>query len=216
MHALLAKGRLLYTHDETIADLCGRLHEIGARDTKLQLLRAATAALPCIDKAHKWLVTRGDLEYTALWILHAATALARLEVVGRGLVADREVLPQAMALNPEFFRVVYVDLLNARKTRKGVQAALDAVDAYIGSRTNALFEPVFEYLREMGDARSASEIEHHFERTFDVGGVTTACEYLAAQGLVGKASTPLRLTKTSSASVEELAFFWLREKRDGQ
>jgi hypothetical protein len=97
-----------------------------------------------------------------------------------------------------------------------VQAALDAVDAYIGSRTNALFEPVFEYLREMGDARSASEIEHHFERTFDVGGVTTACEYLAAQGLVGKASTPLRLTKTSSASVEELAFFWLREKRDGQ
>src|SRR6476469_10648939 len=29
MHSLLATGRMLYTHDETIADLCARLHEIG-------------------------------------------------------------------------------------------------------------------------------------------------------------------------------------------
>src|SRR3954447_6726252 len=45
MHSLLAKGRLLYTHDETITDLCARLSEIGQRDTQLQLLRAATHAL---------------------------------------------------------------------------------------------------------------------------------------------------------------------------
>ncbi len=45
MHSLFAKGRLLYTHDETIADLCAGLHEIGERDTQLQLLAAATHAL---------------------------------------------------------------------------------------------------------------------------------------------------------------------------
>ncbi len=43
MHSLLAKGRLLYTHDETIADLCEQLHEIGERDTQFQLLRGAAA-----------------------------------------------------------------------------------------------------------------------------------------------------------------------------
>ena len=48
--------------------------------------------------------TRGDLDYTALWILYAATPLARIEVIGRGLLADREVIPQAMALNPAFFK----------------------------------------------------------------------------------------------------------------
>ena len=64
MHSLLAKGRLLYTHDETIADLCARLQEIGERDTQLQLLSAATHALPAIYKAHKWFLTRGDLDYT--------------------------------------------------------------------------------------------------------------------------------------------------------
>ena len=49
---------------------------IGERDTQMQLLGAACGALPAIDKAHKWFVTRGDLDYTALWILYAAT-LAR-------------------------------------------------------------------------------------------------------------------------------------------
>ena len=44
--------------------------------------RAATHALPPIDKAHKWFVTRGDLDYTALWILYAATPLAQIEVIG--------------------------------------------------------------------------------------------------------------------------------------
>src|ERR1700756_774239 len=52
MHSLLAKGRLLYTHDPTIAELCARLLEVGGRDTQVQLLRAATSALPPIYKAH--------------------------------------------------------------------------------------------------------------------------------------------------------------------
>ena len=39
--------------------------------------------------------------------------------------------------------------------------------------------------------------------------VTTACEYLADQGLIGKASTPTRLTKKSNIEVQELAFFSL-------
>src|SRR5204863_1573426 len=36
VHSLLAKGRLLYTHDQTIADLFMTLREIGDRDTQLQ------------------------------------------------------------------------------------------------------------------------------------------------------------------------------------
>ena len=215
MHALLAKGRLIYTYDETIGALCARLHEIGERDTALELLRAATEALPAIDKAHKFFVTRGDLEYTALWILRAATGLARLEVIGRGLIADREVLPQAVGLNPAFFHLVYTELLNARKTRKNVQAALDAIDKYVADRSDRIFAPVLEHLRDVAEARSATEIEDHFSRTCDVSGVTTACEYLAAQGVIGKASAPVRLTKSSTVVVEELAFFSLQGRFDG-
>ena len=119
VHALLAKSRLLYTHDETIADVCRRLNDIGARDTQVQLLRAATHALPSIYKAHKWFITRGDLDYTALWILDAATPLAQIEVVSRRQIADREVIPQALQLNPTFFTRIYSDLLNTKKISEG-------------------------------------------------------------------------------------------------
>jgi hypothetical protein len=208
-HSFLTKGRLLYTHDPTIADLCAMLAGLGARDTQVQLLRAATSALPPIYKARKWFITRGDLDYTALWILYAATSLARIEVIGRRLLADREVLPQALALNPALFKIVYTDLLNDRKTVTGVENALDAVERYVAERATALFGPVIEHLREVGEARSCTEIEAHFKRHFDVSGVTIACEYLADQGLVGKASTPVRVTRKSNIEVQELAFFFV-------
>jgi predicted nucleotidyltransferase len=216
MHSLLAKGRLLYSLDETIADLCARLGAIGERDKQVQLLRAATSALPPIYKAHKWFVTRGDLDYTALWILYAATPLAQIEAIGAGLLVDREVIPHAMKLNPGFFKTIYADLLNSRKTPKSVQAALDAIDRYIAQRAPSLFRPVIEYLAEAGEARSCSEIEDHFKRNFDVGSVTTACEYLADQGLIGKASSPVRLTRKSNVQVQELAFFYTERGADGR
>jgi hypothetical protein len=214
-HSLLAKGRLLYTHDETIQALCERLQEIGERDAQLQLLGAATEALTCLYKAHKWLLTRGDLDYTALWILYAATPLARIEVIGAGMVADREVIPQAMKLNPAFFRKIYVELMNTKKTRKNVEAALAAADAYVAERTSTLFRPLLEHLSEVGEARSATEIEDYFRRNFGLEGATTACEYLADRGLIGKVSTPLQLTKRSNVMVEELAFVHLEERPDG-
>jgi uncharacterized protein len=214
MHSLLAKGRLLYTHDETIGDLCAGLHEIGERDRQVQLLAVGAQALGPIDKAHKWFVTRGDLDYAALWILYAATPLAKIEVIGAGLLADREVIPQAMKLNPAFFQTVYVDLLNAKKTRKKVQAALEAIDGYLAQWTATLFRPVLDHLREVGEARSATEIDTHFQRNFDVQGVTTVCEYLADQRLIGKVSTPVRLTKKSNVLVQELAFVFTGEAPD--
>jgi len=213
-HSFLAKGRLLYTHDETIAALCEQLQSIGERDIQVQLLNAAGHALAPIYKAHKWLRTRGDLEYTALWILYAATPLAKVEVLSARLLADREVIPQAVKLNPAFFKIIYTDLMNTKKTAKNVQVALAAIDEYLAERAAKLFAPVIAYLREVGEARCATEIEDHFQRNFGIGGVTSACEYLADQGLIGKASLPVRLTKKSNVDVEELAFFHLAKAPD--
>jgi hypothetical protein len=134
IHSFLSKGRLLYTHDETIAELCRRLKDVGRRDTELQLFRAASHALPAIDKARKWFVTRRDLDYSALWILYAATPLAQIEVISQGLVPDREVIPQAAKLNPAFFDVIYSELLNNKKAKTAVGAALDRIDAYLADR----------------------------------------------------------------------------------
>ena len=209
VHSFLTKGRLLYSEDPTISRLCASLADMGRRDRQVQLLRAATDVLPPLYKAHKWFVTRGDLDYTALWILYAATPLAQLEVIAAGQLADREVIPQALALNPPVFKTIYSDLLNGPKTRAGVQRALGVVDAYVAERAATVFAPILDHLQEVGEARSCRDIEDHFRRNFDVSDVTTACEYLADAGLLGKASAPARLTKRSNADVQELAFFYI-------
>jgi hypothetical protein len=207
VHAFMAKGTLLFTHDPTIAGLMDRLRVIGDRDTRVQCLAATAAALGCLDKARKWLVTRGDLEYTALWILYAASPIARLEIVQRKLLADREMIPQAAALNPALFRVIYSDLLNAKKTRTNVERALETLERYIRDRASELLALVIDHLSEAGEARSCPELEDHFKRHYGIADVTTACEYLASEGLIGRASLPLRLTRKSTTAVQELAFF---------
>jgi uncharacterized protein len=213
-HTLLAKGRLLYTKDETIAALCERLREIGERDTRAQLLGAGCAAILPVDKARKWLVTRGDLDYCALWILYAANGLARIEVLLAREMTGREILPQALGLNPSFFGRIYTDMLNAKKTRKQVETALEAIDGYLEERTGELFGLLLEYLEEAGEARSCTEIEMHFKRNWNVEGVTAGCEYLADRGLIVKAEMPARLTRRSTVQVPELAFAYLGEPPD--
>jgi hypothetical protein len=211
MHSFLTKGRVLYAHDDTISAMCARLQEIGERDTQIQLLCAGIQALGPVDKAHKWMITRGDLDYTALWILYSATPLARIEILSARRLTDREVIPQAMQINPAFFKIVYADLLNTRKTVKNVQAALDAIDAYLAKRAGALFGLIIDHLREAGDTRSASDIEAYFSRNFEVPGVVVACEYLSDRGLIHKVSSPTQLTKRSNISVQEMAFVYIQE-----
>jgi len=88
-----------------------------------------------------------------------------------------------------------------------VQAALEAAEAYMARRATRLFASVLDYFRDAGEIRSASDTEDHFARNFDIAGVTTACEYLSDRGLLAKASSPVRATKRSSVSLQELAFF---------
>ena len=105
-------------------------------------------------------------------------------------------------------------MLNTKKTTKNVLAALKAAEAYIAKRAESLFRPVLEHLREAGETRSATDISDHFKRNFGAEGLATACEYLADQGLLGKVSVPLQLTRRSNVQVQEMAFVDMGEAPD--
>jgi hypothetical protein len=81
----------------------------------------------------------------------------------------------------------------------------------MADRAPALFALIIDHLRDVGEARSSREIDDYFSRHMNVSHVTTACEYLADQQMIGKASLPVRLTKKSTVEVQELAFFYLSE-----
>jgi hypothetical protein len=71
-------------------------------------------------------------------------------------------------------------------------------------------------LRDVGETRSATDIDHHFHRTHGIEWASGACEYLADLGLIGKASTTVQLTKRSNTDVQELAFFHLAPRKTPQ
>ncbi len=73
---------------------------------------------------------------------------------------------------------------------------------------------MIDHLREVGEARSATEIEDYFQRNFGIEGVTGVCEYLADQGILGAVPLPARLTKRSNVDVQELAFFYATRAAD--
>lgn len=125
-----------------------------------------------------------------------------------GEIIGREVIPQGQRLNPELFQVIYTDLLNKKKTKKSVGLALDTAEDYLELKAKRLFKPVFEYLQAMGDARSATDINHHFDRNHGVSNAVGCCEYLADLGRIDKVSTAVRLTTRSQLEVDELAFFY--------
>jgi hypothetical protein len=214
MHSMLSKGRLLYAHDESIAPVLERMRVIGGRDTQIQMLAAATEALSCLYKARKWFLTRGDYDYTAVWILAAATPIARMEVMRHGQLSDREVLPRALPLNPALFSVIYTGLLNNPKHRDAVEQALTMAETHLLQLAPQFAAPVVAWLSEVHEARSCTEIDAHFARTMGIEHVSGACEYLADQGVIGRASVTSRLTKKSTADVQEIAFYALTPPPD--
>jgi len=207
VHSLMAKGRLLYSHDDSIGALFATLPQIGERDAQLQLLGAAMAARVSLDKARKWLVTRGDASYAALWLLYAATPLAQIELLRAGRLLGREVIPEAAEINPEFFKCIYSDLLVGRVSESVVSSAIDRAEAYVAEGAPVLFGLVLDHLREVREPRSCTEIDDFFARHYGISKVNTACEYLADVGAISRVATPVRLTKRSNVDVQELAFF---------
>src|SRR5207237_514202 len=138
-------------------------HRLGSRDRQVQLLRAASNVVPNLYKAQKWFHVRGDMEYASVYILHCVTSLAQVEVFLDSQLAGREVIQQAIELNPKFFKAIYTDLINAKKTKPSIASALDAIDSYLTRKQRLLFEPVYEYLKDAGSPRAAAEIETYFK-----------------------------------------------------
>jgi hypothetical protein len=75
-----------------------------------------------------------------------------------------------------------------------------------------LFGPLFAYLREEGELRSMTDINHHFSRHFSISSVDIACEWLADEGFLRRFATPLRLTDKSRVDVEEVAYYFSGEE----
>jgi hypothetical protein len=207
-HSIHTQSVLLFSVDETIERWFEGIEPMGERDQELQLLKTAVCVTPNLDKAEKWFYVKRDLRYSFVWTLYAVNQLARVEVVLNGEIPGREVIHQALQLNPTFFNAVYTDLIDGPKDGAAIQGALDAIKAYLGERAERLYAPVLDYLSEAEGLRTASELEAHFRKKLGSADLLWACEWLTRQGILEKASSPVRLTRRSQVALEEPAFYY--------
>jgi hypothetical protein len=179
----------------------------------VQLLRAATEVLPVLYKAEKWLVVKKDVNYSFLWLMHCVQSLAYVEVYLEGQIAGREVIQQAIDINPAFFHSIYTDLIQKKKTHAEIAAALKRIDQYLTKKIRTLFGPVLDFLADAGAPRSATEIDTNFASQMNISHVHTACEWLADKGVIEQLATPVRLTEKSPVALDELAFYYDGERK---
>lgn len=212
-HSYFSKSTLLFTSDDSISAYYDDATLLGSADRALQLMQVGAWASTTLAKAQKWLYVKGDTAYSFIWHIYLVVHLASIETLLAGEVTGREVVQQAMKHNPAFFRRIYFDVIDAPKTPELMRATLQADEAYLAERTDALFRPLLDYLAEEGGMRTATEIDAHFRKQMqtDHGGAVLACEWLAEQGVIAKVPAPLRLTEKSRATVDEAAYYYHRD-----
>ncbi len=206
LHSILARSQVLFSRDEVIEEWHSNLKHIGQRDRETQFMNAGNGIFALLTKAEKWFYLKKDFNYCFLYIMLVVEQLARVETIMHGEVPKRKAIYQAKVHNPDFFDAVFTDLINKEKDEKTVRVALEIIDRYLEDQTFSLFQPLFDFLASAGGTRTATELSDHFGvRQAWVGFL---CEWLAQKGVIEQFASPLRLTKESQISVEEVAYYY--------
>ena len=211
IHSFLGKGRMLFSRDETLAELFEARHAMGERDRSVQMLTRTCQLLPGLTKAEKWFHAKHDYDYCFLWLMKCIDPLAAVELLLNGEVPAREVIQRALALNPDLFHAIYTDLIHADPSPAQLEIALTRITCYLRDHVEELFGLVTGYLRDEGAVRSITEINDYFARNMNAEDVDTACEWLADEGYLEKMAVPARLTAKSRVDVEEAAYYYSGE-----
>jgi hypothetical protein len=208
-HSYFAYSTLLYTTDDTIRAYYENVRSVGAHDRQMQMMKAGNSAVATLAKAEKWLFVRKDVTYSFLWIMYTIQYLAEIEVLHNCVVPGREVIPQALKLNPQFFGKVYVDLVHGPKNEAAIQQALNMINEYIDCKLYDLFMPILDYLQQEGGVRTTTELVTYFRKQVQAEWpLSNAFEFLADKGVMQKVPNPVRLTQKSQVMVDEAAYYY--------
>ena len=207
-HSAFSLSTLLFTTDDAIRAHFEAVKHLGSHDRQMRLLDSAGGALRLIAKAEKWLYVRQDHTYSALWILLAAQELATIEVLLQRQLTTREVIPQALDLNPDFFGPIYRDLLDRPTDRSTVHRALTLIDTYLREKVTLLFGPIFRYLAEEGVARTTTELLAYLEKVSRADSLHSSLEWLADEGFIQRVTAPIYLHPKSQVTLEEPAYYY--------
>lgn len=204
-----AKRELVYCNDASIRGWFDQANTAAIKDREKELLATTTWTMHATRYARKLVELRQDLELAKQAVVWTAHSVAAMEIVRRGEVFEHEPIYRAMQWNPDLFQVIYTNVL-AKKAKKPLVAALDAVDEYLEARWQENLKPLLHYFKKQRRVVPLTELSEHFAYSqLYPWHLESACEWLERKGFVEKLSTPFKLTSKSRNDVEEPAYLFV-------
>jgi hypothetical protein len=202
-----AERKLVYSCDPSIDTWFGQANTVARKDQERELLAFSTWTIHAQRHAQQRLEIKEDLELAKQEVLWAAHSVAHTEIIRQGDVWEHDVIYRAIAGNPDLFRVIYLDVVSKRNSKRLLATALDAIDAYLVRHYADHLKPLLSYLRKESRVVPLSEISDHFAFTqIYPWHLESACEWLERKGRLQKISATMKLTKRSQQDVEEPAY----------
>ncbi|MCX7772402.1 MAG: nucleotidyltransferase domain-containing protein [Clostridia bacterium] len=201
-----AKGKMVYTTDETLSEYFEDIRQIGADDIALSTFYNACELVGIYEKSQKWLKAKNDPLYAQYFLLRAAEVIARMELCLQGEPASRESIQKAVQKNPDLMKPFYQEAMSHHMSKEEIEDAIERIDRYLMEHLDTIQRPVLEFMADQ-TIKTGTLISKHFhmEGHFIIG----IFDYLAEKGVIEKVSQMIRITPKSKLGVEELGFLYI-------
>lgn len=202
-HSFTAKGKIVYSKDESLYEYFEDYRNIGKSDMERSLFYCSNILIGYLHKAEKWLKIRNDLTYSRLYLLKAAETIAQMEVCRHLQIPTREAILQAEKINPALIEKFYHKPMKGHLSKEELYELLEGIDAFLIEN----IEPVMNVVKEcMGDGeiKTVTQLTKYYKS--DSHFIINIFEYLHEKGYLEKLSQTIRITPNSRLAVEEIAF----------
>ena len=201
-HAIFGLGTLVFSKDEALYEMFEEAKKIGEDDAPKAFAANISALLNWINKAEKHITIIKNPLYAQRFLQLAAATVAEMELIRHRENPNREAILRAQELAPELMHEVFVIPSTTAMSVADVRHTLKILDDYLVQHMDWWSKHIIRFLSD-GEVKTCSHIWKQ------CGGAPL--EYLAEKGVIMRALQPVRLFKKSSLTVDEIAYFYVKE-----
>ena len=198
-----ARAKVAYTTDETITEFLTENQKMGADDIRRSFFSMACDLIGSMEKIEKWIKVKKNLPYAQHTLIKTSGQLAFMELVRRGIKANREAVVELLELDPDFIAPFYLRPMQGEMTEAELYIALDKMHDYLVTHLDFLIETAKEAMVE-GEMRTATMLSRFYG--ISTHGIYHIFDFLTEQGIVIKVTNPIRITPKGRQVAEEVSF----------
>ena len=201
-HGIYGKSRLVFSKDEALFQMFEDTRKIGEDDAPRAFCSFMGWVIGMMHKAEKYVTVYDNPLYAQRFLQLCAPNIASMEMIRHRENPTRESVLQAMELNPELMHEVFTIPSTMAMTSDDVQRTLKIMDDYIMEHVEWWSRHILRFLSD-GQVKTVS---HIVKQCGDA-----PLEYMVEKGIIEQTTEPHRLFKKSSLTLDEAAYFYIKE-----